>query len=231
MLVLIALALIAVYVFNRQRAQAHPGRPKRRGRASAAADRQADAGATDASAPPSGAQMDMFAGQHDADFDEFGVGKPRRRRSDAGRAAAGAADDRALQGKIVTLLIAERNGTPMNAAQLSHALQTQVLHYGDRRIFHRLVNGYTVFSVAGLIRPGYLEPQDPGFSTPGLSIFMQLPGPVAAQEALADMIATARALAHQLNADVYDAHQQLLIPELEQALYQDVHDWAVRNPF
>ena len=87
-----------------------------------------------------------------------------------------------------------------------------------------------MFSVASLIKPGVLDPaEQQGFSTPGLTMFMLLPGPGRPQAALQDMITTAQALANALNAEVFDASRQPFTAESARQLQADVEAWAQRN--
>lgn len=129
--------------------------------------------------------------------------------------------------KIVALLIAEREGTAIMGARLHQALAAQGLVYGAKQIYHRLSGGEPVFSVASLVKPGVLVPAEAaGFSTPGLSVFMVLPGPLKPAAALQDMLSTAQALARALNAEVYDGRKQPLTGESMRELQRDVEDWA-----
>lgn len=183
-------------------------------------------------------QLDIFAGGGSR-FDEFGVGKPRR----VGGAANGEPDEapeaggaeRKVSEKIIALLIAEREGTHIFGEQLHHALQAQGLEYGDRQIYHRLDrsaggSGRTVFSVASLLKPGYLNPQEAaGFTTPGLTVFMVLPGPVHPVIAFQDMLTTTQALARALNADVYDGKRRPMNTALAHTLQMEVEAFAREN--
>lgn len=230
--------------------------------------------------PPRERQLDIFNGQ----FDEFGVGKPRRVVPAAGsapattrpsriapsiganapastptaRPAAAAGPDRpaastatetsaprqphsrpepqaaspgpAEPKKIVSLLLAERSGAQIEGTRLHAVLQEMKLEYGVRQIYHRLYNGETVFSVANLVKPGVLDPEQAAeFQTPGLMLFMVLPGPQQPSAAIHDMLITAGRLAQRLNGQVYDAQREILTPEKGRALQLEVEAWAAEN--
>lgn len=129
--------------------------------------------------------------------------------------------------KIVSLLIAQREGQAILGHDLHAALEAQRLEYGARQIYHRLVGHEAVFSVASLLKPGHLDPAMAGtFATPGLTLFMVLPGPVRATDAIRDMIGTAERLAASLGADVFDAKKQAFTPSSARALQQEVESWA-----
>ncbi|HEX4896604.1 MAG TPA: cell division protein ZipA C-terminal FtsZ-binding domain-containing protein [Solimonas sp.] len=189
-------------------------------------------------------QLDMFkSGAGGAEFDEFGVGKPRRvapqlnpgeSRSLFPETAPARGEPeppkKVFEEKLVTLLIAEREGTAIFGPKIHQALTEQNLVFGDRKIYHRMEGGQPVFSVASLIKPGTLDPAEAqGFSTPGLTVFMVLPGPSRPQPALQNMIVTARALAVQLNAEVFDANRQPFTAESQRVLQAEVDTWARRN--
>jgi cell division protein ZipA len=227
LLIVGAFAVIAIYWFSRRE---RPGTRRRRSEAPVKAVKLPGA------SPAAGSdQMDMFS--RFGEFDEFGVGKPRKRvapdlggatPSTAGAGAGpGAAAAPVAQEKIVALLIAEREGTAIFGERIHAALHGQGLHFGERKIYHRMRGSAPVFSVASLIKPGHLDPAErKAFSTPGLSVFMVLPGPTAPEEAIADMFLTARALARELNADVYDSNRELLTAAAESAIVADVKAWA-----
>lgn len=130
--------------------------------------------------------------------------------------------------KIIAFYIAEHEGTAILGHRVHDALEARGLKFGAKKIYHRLSNGQPVFSVASLTKPGTLDPSDAdGFSTPGLSVFMQLPVAIPALAAFEDMLDTARALARDLNAELFDSEKQgLLTSERERELHAQVQDWA-----
>lgn len=223
LLVIGAVAVIAIYIYSRR----EHASPKPRSAPSAAS--------TKMPAIPAADQMDMFSRQ--GGFDEFGVGRPRKRvapsmSGDAPSPGAGeqptpAAASEAVEERLVAVLIAEREGTAIFGPKIHAALRAQGLQFGDRKIYHRIDAGRPVFSVASLIKPGHLDPaEQQSFSTPGLSVFMVLPGPTPAETAIGDMLGTARTLALQLNAEVFDANREQLTPAAEKAMIAEIKTWA-----
>src|SRR5438128_1361117 len=103
----------------------------------------------------------------------------------------------AAQEKIMTLLVARRDGAALQGQRLHQSLTAEGLSYGPMQIYHRKIDGTKrVFSVASLQKPGYLVPEEAaGFTTRGLSVFMLLPGPREATAAFEDMRRTAQRLA------------------------------------
>lgn len=200
-------------------------------------EREAMARPLEAEEPRTPAAAGTAAPESRAAFDEFGVSKPRRR--SAPEVSAGAAPVVApppapavpsVPEKVIGLYIAEHEGTNILGPKIHAALADRGLRYGAKRAYHRIEGERAVFSVASLVKPGALDPAEAeGFATPGLSIFMVLPGPVRPVAAFQDMLDTARALARALNAELYDSEQRApLTPERERALHEQVEDWARR---
>ena len=141
-----------------------------------------------------------------------------------------AAPQREVEQKILAILIAEREGGVILGNNLHRALRKEGLIYGDRQIYHRMDLGKPVFSVAGLLKPGQLDPAEAeSFSTPGLTLFLVLPGPSSPNEAARDLLNTAKALAKSLKGELFDNKRQPFTEASERAMLADVEDWARRN--
>jgi cell division protein ZipA len=82
------------------------------------------------------------------------------------------------------------------------------LRHGRYGIFHRLAPESAeepLFSVANLTEPGSFDLSSLEETTlPGMSFFLITPGPGDPVERFDDMVETARALAHDLDAELYD---------------------------
>ncbi len=169
-------------------------------------------------------------------FDEYGVGKPRKAPSVASRTAPTVSQPPATPAvakvpvTVIGLYIAEHEGTNIMGPKIHAALRDRGLRFGAKKIYHRVDGEHAIFSVASLVKPGELDPDaTEGFATPGLSVFMQLPGPLHPVAAFQDMLDTARGLARALNAELYDTEQRApLTPERERALHEQVEEWARR---
>lgn len=129
--------------------------------------------------------------------------------------------------KLVALIVAPTEETDILGPQLHQALVANGLQFGEGDVYHRLIGGRVVYSVAGLLKPGKLVPSEAEtFSTRGLTVVMRLPGPVKAEVALDDMVATTRALAATLKADIFDARRERLSDAVSAALRAEVQEWA-----
>ena len=81
------------------------------------------------------------------------------------------------------------------------------LHFGNRKIFHRVDEGgkEPLFSMANLVKPGSFDSGSWNvFETPGVALFMTLPGPQAALDTWDAMHAAGQRLAELLNAELLD---------------------------
>jgi cell division protein ZipA len=108
--------------------------------------------------------------------------------------------------KIVTLYIAARAGQAIAGPDLVVAAEKAGLVFGHRNIFHRMVDGHPdkgpIFSVANLIKPGYFDLRTiQQLTTPGISFFMTLPGPLNALDAWDTLLPTAQRMAELLDDD------------------------------
>jgi cell division protein ZipA len=138
--------------------------------------------------------------------------------------------------KLLVLHVQAR-GEPLRGSAVRTALEVAGLVYGDMNIWHRLPDaaeggprGGTVFAIANMVKPGTLEPDVLAvMTTPGLSLFMRLPGPVAPLPAVADFYATARQLALELHAEVLDEQRQPLSWQAEKEQREAVANWLAAH--
>ncbi len=117
--------------------------------------------------------------------------------------------------RIVTLFVMARDGQRFQGADLIVAAEKAGLEFGDMAIFHRLVDGKReqgpLFSVANMLKPGSFDlTRLESLSTPGLSFFMTLPGPLPALDAWDAMLPTAQRMAELLDGQVLDDERNAL---------------------
>lgn len=131
---------------------------------------------------------------------------------DLAPAAAAGADTARSTGesqKIITLHVACRGSQRILGPDLELAMQAENMQLGRFDIYHRLSedSGATVFSAANMVEPGTFDASKMAeLSTPGLSLFLLLPGPIDGAEAFSEMLIAARGLANRLGAEVLDEH-------------------------
>ena len=133
---------------------------------------------------------------------------------------------------ILALHVACRDQNGFAGAEVLAALQSAGLRYGQFHVFHRLKNDDTtqsVFSVANMLEPGVLDPEALSkMRLPGVTLFLLLPGPQNGVAACADMLATARTLARQLDGDVLDENRCILTTQTAQCIRERILDFQVR---
>lgn len=117
--------------------------------------------------------------------------------------------------RILTLYLVAREGACIRGPELVVAAEKAGLVFGDRCIYHRLIDGRSeavpLFSVASLNEPGHFELSEMDrLETPGLCFFMTLPGPVPALDALDSMLPAAQRMAELLDAQLLDEEQNAL---------------------
>jgi cell division protein ZipA len=139
---------------------------------------------------------------------EKGSGKrPRREKS---------ADAAQVETTAVAITVMAREGQRFSGADLRRLLQSLHLEHGEMGIFHRRERGKSrrlppLFSVANVVKPGTFEPDAMAeMTTPGVAMFMQLPGPDDPGAAFEEMIRAARKLAQGLNGVVCDETRSTL---------------------
>ena len=116
---------------------------------------------------------------------------------------------------VVVLTVIARRGEKLPGAALRAALEAQGLRFGENRLFHRHAAGgppaAPLFSVINIVQPGMFDLDTiDTMSTPGIGLFLCLPGPKDPEEAFERMIDTARRLARTLDAQLCDETRSTL---------------------
>lgn len=130
------------------------------------------------------------------------------------RAHFGARGD-APHDRLVTLFVVAAPSEEISGYELVVATEKCGLEFGAMQVYHRLVDGRPdagpVFSVANMTKPGSFDlTHITELSTPGLTFFMTLPGPMRALDAWDTMLPTAQRMAELLGAQVLDEEHNAL---------------------
>jgi cell division protein ZipA len=142
----------------------------------------------------------------------------------ADSAPAGVADsapDQGMDEQLIVVSVVAGQEKPFAGDALGKAFANNELRFGDKGIYHRMVHHsgvyQPVFGVANMVKPGDFGDGDlRGFQTPGVTLFLQLPGPQNALEAFDDFVHTAERLAVELGGQLMDrkhcvvTHQALM---------------------
>lgn len=126
------------------------------------------------------------------------------------KAAAPVADIKPL---VLVLTVMAPAGRLLKGEQLRAALEAEGLRHGDMNIFHFHQDGEkdAAFSVANAVEPGVFDLGTMAeLETPGVTLFCQLPGPLAGDEAFDLMLDKARTLAESMDGLVCDDRRNAL---------------------
>jgi cell division protein ZipA len=134
---------------------------------------------------------------------------------------------------IVTLhIMAPEGRRHLRGPDILAAANKTGLVTGARRILHHMsadTPARVVFSVASMREPGSFDLEHiDTFSTPGLVVFMCLPGPADALAMYEDMIDHARRLAHALDGEVYDERRSVLTLQTVEHTREQIRDFNRR---
>ena len=199
------IVLVLIYLF---------GRPKKPGQGERHVPRRSDGGRVeptfgdpDAVGEPEQGELDIAARSA---LDN--AGDSARTRS--ARSSVGTRPDRQIE-RIVTLFVAARVGETLAGSDVVIAAEKAGLQFGDMGIFHRPVLGKVVegpvFSMANMVKPGSFDMTKlDSVRTPGVTLFMTLPGPLPALDAWEMLLPTAQRLAELLDAQVLDESRNAL---------------------
>ena len=213
------LVLALIYFFGRPR---KPGQGLRRAAKRAEDERiEPTIGPGDGGEPAQG-ELDVSLR---AELDRLGQGTGAR----PARSSVGIRPDRKIE-RIVTLFVAARPGENIAGSDVVVAAEKAGMQFGDMGIFHRLASGKTeegpVFSMANMVKPGSFDmTRLDSLETPGVTLFMTLPGPLPALDAWEMLLPTAQRLAELLDASVLDEGRNALGRQRIAHLRDELRAW------
>ena len=133
-------------------------------------------------------------------------------------------DDQVAQDaeRLLIVSVVAAQGGNFSGPALIKAFKHNKLRFDGNEIFSRMFirpgKEMPVFSVANMVKPGTFPLADmETFTSPGLTLFLQLPAPVDGVEAFDDFVHTAERLAVELGGELRDQQQCVLT---HQALMQ-----------
>ena len=131
--------------------------------------------------------------------------------------------------KIIALRLAA-GSQRLNGAQLKAAFESEGLQHGKYDVFHR-VHGDdgAIFSVASMVEPGTFDPEKmPQESFPGITLFTQLPAPVAGMLAFNELVACSRRLHAALGGTLQDERGVPLTVHRIERIRQEIREFEHR---
>ncbi len=135
--------------------------------------------------------------------------------------------------KIITLYLVARRPGGLRGEAIYSAVEHAGLQYGEMQIFNKVIerNGQRllVFSLANAVQPGTFNLHElRHFTTPGLALFMQLPGPMEGLKAFNLMLDCAQRLASDLDAELRDETRSVLSNQMIDHIREEVQLFSLR---
>jgi len=136
---------------------------------------------------------------------------------------------------LIALTVIPKPGCCFTGDEIILACQSAGLQLGEFNIFHRYaliddkVQIIPVCSLVNLFEPGYFELDIMSeFATEGLSLFMQLPGPVDGREAFIILMDVSEKLSLNLNATICDETRSVLTTQTISHLKEKVENYRFK---
>jgi cell division protein ZipA len=115
--------------------------------------------------------------------------------------------------KIIQLNLVAKEGE-FSGEQIEQAAAANGLQHGEMQIYHRYTargGQRATFNMASMVEPGIFPfKQMDGFSTPGVTLFAQLPGPDDSLAIFSDMLFSAERMAASLGGVLQDENHSTL---------------------
>lgn len=134
-----------------------------------------------------------------------------------------------LPRKILQLNVRVRRGGLVTGPRILAAAESCGLVPGEMQIFHHYSGGsrQPLFSMASLVEPGVFPFDDmDAFTTPGVTLFAQLPGPLEAMETFDRMLEAARKLASALDGEIQDETHSDLSRQTIEHIREEIREYG-----
>jgi cell division protein ZipA len=131
--------------------------------------------------------------------------------------------------ELIVINVFGLNSNLFEGSDLVEMFMRNGMKYGFMSIFHRLepMTKSVQFSVASAMEPGCFELSDiDTYQTPGVSFFLQLPGPQNAIESFEDMLAVAQHTATTLGGDLRDESMSVMTAQTIEHCRLRIHDYT-----
>ena len=135
---------------------------------------------------------------------------------------------------VIVLNIMARSGQKFHGLDILNAVAELGMKFGDMNLFHAYAGkepgGAPLCSLANTVEPGTFNIEHMAeLETPGLSLFMQLPGPLDGPTAFERLLQLGRALAERLDGELCDETRSVLTLQTIGHLKEKIETWRFRQ--
>jgi cell division protein ZipA len=125
---------------------------------------------------------------------------------------AGTETDAGPSETVLVFNILARDGSTLPGKSINSVALANDMVFGAMNIYHRMdEDNQPVFSLVNMVKPGSFDPATiHELNTPGITLFMQLPGPSHAADAFNELLHTAQRMSELLEARLCDSRRQPL---------------------
>ncbi|HED15840.1 MAG TPA: hypothetical protein ENI64_03315 [Gammaproteobacteria bacterium] len=135
--------------------------------------------------------------------------------------------------RLIMLSVMAPDGQQYTVQKVREVLEAEGMEFGLHDIYHRLKpagSDNTLYSISSQVEPGTLGPKNADASrTPGLALFMQLPGDFDPVMAYDDLIDTATRIKNALGADLCDEKRQHLSVQTMRYMRDQIIEYTHKN--
>ena len=129
--------------------------------------------------------------------------------------------------KVVVLNVMAQQGRTFVGQALVDVIQSSGMQHGDMQIFHHQTASGSVFSLVNMVQPGVFDLNSvETISTPGISLFMQMPNSQAdGLSGFDTMLETAQQLAQRLGGELRDETRSVLTSSAIDHIRQQIAEY------
>jgi FtsZ-interacting cell division protein ZipA len=135
---------------------------------------------------------------------------------------------------IVVLNVMARPGQRFHGLDILNAVADLGMKFGDMNLFHAyagdMAEGAPLCSLANTVEPGTFNIEHMAeLETPGMSLFMQLPGSMDGPSAFEHMLQLGRALAERLDGELCDETRSVLTLQTIGHIKEKIETWRFKQ--